>query len=148
SRSGDDARAIWLGRPLVTDDDRVDKLMAPPDLASDDAVVAATGQGDEDGTLASWAIDGESGSTRWTRDDVWPTALNADTVVVEPSTDVDLLYTDEGPERKENAVPRGLGAQKGESVWDLTDRFDSARVQAAAGDYAVVRADAGETTAG
>src|SRR5699024_2428994 len=81
-------------------------------------------------------------------DDAWPTALSADTVVVEPSTDADLLYTDEGPERKENTAPRGIDAQKGDSVWDLTDRFDSARVQAAAGDYAVVRADAGETTAG
>ena len=148
SLSGDDGRAQWLSEPLITDDDHADKLMARPVLASDDTVVAATAQRNEEGSLTTWTIDGESGSTRWTKDDVWPTALNADTVVVEPSTDVDLLYTDEGPERKENAVPRGLGAQKGESVWDLTDRFDSARVQAAAGDYAVVRADAGETTAG
>src|SRR5699024_1254254 len=46
------------------------------------------------------------------------------------------------------AVPTGLGAQKAVSVWALTDRFDSARGQAAAGDYVVVRAVAGETTAG
>jgi hypothetical protein len=133
SLSGDDGRAQWLSEPLITDDDHADKLMARPVLASDDTVVAATAQRNEEGSLTTWTIDGESGSTRWTKDDVWPTALNADTVVVEPSTDVDLLYTDEGPERKENAVPRGLGAQKGESVWDLTDRFDSARVQAGRG---------------
>lgn len=141
SLSGDDGRAQWLSEPLITDDDRADKLMARPVLASDGTVVAATAQRSREGSLTTWAIDGKSGSTRWTKDDVWPTAVSEDTVVVEPSTDVDLLYTDEGPERKEDTAPRGVDARKGQPVWDLADRFDSARVQAAAGDFAVVHAD-------
>lgn len=143
SLSGADGRAQWLSEPLITDDEHADKLMARPVLASDDTVVAASAQRNRAGSLTTWAIDGKSGSTRWTTDDVWPTAVSADTVVVEPTTDVDLLYTDEGPERKENTAPRGVDAEKGDLVWDLSDRFDNARIRAAAGDFAVVHADAG-----
>src|SRR5699024_5301921 len=143
SLSGADGRAQWLSEPLITDDEHADKLMARPVLASDDTVIAAAAQRGEAGSLTTWAIDGRSGSTRWTKDDVWPTALSADAVVVEPTTDADGLYTDEGPERKEDTAPSAVDVQKGEPVWDLTDRFDSARVQAAAGDYAVVHADEG-----
>src|SRR5699024_11838744 len=73
SLSGDDGRAQWLSEPLITDDDHADKLMARPVLASDDTVVAATAQRYKGGSLTTWTIDGESGSTRWTKDDVWPT---------------------------------------------------------------------------
>lgn len=148
SLSGSDGRAEWLSEPLITDDEHADKLMARPVVATGDTVMAAAAQRNKAGSLTTWAIDGKSGSTRWTQDDVWPAALSMDTVVVEESSDVGLLYTVEGPERKEGAAPRAVDAQKGKPVWDLADRFDSARVQAAAGDYAVVHADGGDDADG
>lgn len=148
SLSGDDGRAQWLSEPLITDDEHADKLMARPVFAADDTVVAATAQRGKAGSLMTWAIDGDSGSRRWSKDDVWPAALSADAVVVEPSTDVSLLHTDEGPERKENTAPSALDVQKGNPVWDLSDRYDSARIQAAAGNYAVVHADGADDSSG
>src|SRR5699024_1239320 len=66
SLSGADGRAQWLSEPLITDDEHADKLMARPVLASDDTVIAAAAQRGEAGSLTTWAIDGRSGSTRWT----------------------------------------------------------------------------------
>ena len=148
SLSGDDGRADWLSEPLITDDDQAERLMARPVLTAGDTVVAAAAKRGKSGSLKTWAIDEESGNTRWTKDDVWPTALGAGTVVVEPSTDVDLLHTDDGPEWTENTAPSAVDAQDGKQVWDLSDRFDSARVTAAAGDYAVVHADGTSDTDG
>lgn len=138
SLSGDDGRAKWLSEPLITDDDNADKLMARPVSVAGDTVAAATAQRGRAGSLTTWAIDAESGNTQWTKDDVWPAAQSADTVVVEPSTNGDLLYLEEGPEREENTTPSAVDALSGKPAWDLDDTFDSASVKAAAGDYAVV----------
>lgn len=143
SLSGADGRAEWLSEPLISGEERADKLMARPVLASGDTVVAAAAQRGRSESLTTWAIDGTSGSTRWKKDGVWPSALNAATVVVEHSSNADLLYREGGPEWKKNTAPKGIDAQTGKQVWDLADRFDSARVQAAAGNYAVVHAYGG-----
>lgn len=148
SLSGADGRAVWLSEPLISAEERADNLMARPVLASADTVVAASAQRGRPGSLTTWAIDGKSGSTRWTKDGVWPSALSAATVVVEHSSNADLMYQEEGPEWKRNTAPIGIDAQKGKQVWDLADRFDSARVQAAAGNYAVVHADGGYGASG
>jgi hypothetical protein len=133
SLAGEDGRGEWLSDRLFSSDidpKSPEKLKVRPVLASGDTVVAAAGNKKRP-RLTTFVIDTQKGSTRWKKDDVWPKALSADTVVVAHSDDSDVMLEDDGAYIDDTYIPKGLAVSDGRTVWERNSDWYKAKPGAA-----------------
>lgn len=139
--AGEDGHGQWTSETFLTAEAQREDLLARPVFTDGDTVVAASGHPKDGGSPTTWVLDAESGDTRWTETHSWPVALGGEAVVVEASSQPDLLLTEEGPKRTDGTTPRGLSLKDGRPIWDLDDEFVGAATRAADSRHSVINGE-------
>nr|WP_147233332.1 MULTISPECIES: PQQ-binding-like beta-propeller repeat protein [Brevibacterium] len=144
--NGETGKPSWVSEPLSQAKDNgvgnLSELRARPMFADADTVVAVATSGDHPQSLVTSALDADSGDTRWSVPELWPTSLGGGTVTLTEVDELFLFHDDSGPEPRETASVSAVRAADGKPAWDLDKDFDASRLVAASGGYAVI---SGET---
>lgn len=136
--AGENGRAQWMSERFLTAEGERGDLKTRPVLAEGDTVVASAGHPKNGGSPITFVIDADTGDTRWTKTNVWPTALGEKAVVVEASSSPELLLAEQGPDRRDGTTPSGLSVDDGQPIWDLDDEFAEVTTGAVDGAHSIV----------
>ena len=147
--AGDTGQLRWASEPMleIAEPIRSDPVIRAVAAEGGTVLVAANPEG-EAGPLTTWALNANTGATRWTEQDVWPSALAGGNAIVEDvPANVTGTMLPGGPKRDDSKV-RALDLRDGEPAWDLSDRYLQSTVDVVSGDYLVVRAKVPEDRRG